>query len=147
MPRMHKVVDPLCVAATLLMIVSLCLGKFVVVMREAQIFAACVYVHLLPYDAAGHGRAFNVPPCNLRAHVRKIRHHVIRPAVSASYTAADIPGLPLPQGDCQLGSPGFAAFQRAKSFGFRFSCVTKFASPSAASTVEPAAHGFSFGYR
>lgn len=56
------------------------------------------------------------------------------------------PGRPAPQGDSQLGSPGLPAFQSAKSLALRFSSVSKLASPSLASSLDPTDHGLSLPY-
>jgi hypothetical protein len=47
------------------------------------------------------------------------------------------PGLPLPHGDSQKGSPGLAAFHKAKSWLLRFSWLSKLASLSDASAALP----------
>ena len=56
------------------------------------------------------------------------------------------PGLPLPHGESQLGSPGFDAFQRAKSLSDFFSVPSVFdndPSPSASAAALPMASGTS----
>ena len=40
------------------------------------------------------------------------------------------PGLPGPQGESQAGSPGFAAFHRAKSMGLSFCSLTSMRAPA-----------------
>ena len=63
MPRVHEVVDPLPLAAALLVVVGLCLGQLIVVVRKAQVLPARMDVHFLSNDAAGHGRALYMPAC------------------------------------------------------------------------------------
>ena len=41
------------------------------------------------------------------------------------------PGRPVPHGESQSGSPGFAAFQSAKSTGLRFCSSTSTRAPGA----------------
>lgn len=55
MPGVHEIVDPLRLAAALLMEVGFCLGQLIVMVGEAQILATSVDVHFLSNDAAGHG--------------------------------------------------------------------------------------------
>ena len=57
-----------------------------------------------------------------------------------------LPGLPLPHGDGQEGSPALLAFHSAKSRGFFLSEVVKLDSDSLARAEDPAAQGLSFGY-
>src|SRR5690554_5302592 len=44
------------------------------------------------------------------------------------------PGRPSPQGDCQLTSPGLAAFHRAKSAGLRLASCTSTRAPASRSS-------------
>lgn len=79
-----------------------------------------------------------------RAPLLDIRMHLI-----TLYTArwsVPPPGLPLPHGESQAGSPGLAAFHRAKSWELRFSLVSKFASLSAARVALPTDEGLHLPY-
>ena len=73
-----------------------------------------------------------------------IKQGCLVPASPAHRSPA--PGLPLPHGDAQNGSPGLDAFHSAKSVLARFSDVSKLASPSADNSAEPTAHGLSLPY-
>ena len=72
--------------------------------------------------------------------------NAIKPDAIAEHSICQ-PGRPFPHGESQLGSPGFDAFQRAKSLSDFFSLLYVFAndpSPSARAAALPTASGTSF---
>jgi hypothetical protein len=63
---MEEVVDPLRLALALcvfFMEERLCLCQLILVVRECQVNAPCVYVYARVKQAAGHRRALNMPSC------------------------------------------------------------------------------------
>ena len=72
---MQEVVDPLAAAAALGVVMSLSLGKLIVMVRESEVHPSCVNVHFLAQQLASHSRALYVP-----AYI----HHLAQPLVSLS---------------------------------------------------------------